>query len=115
MDAEGTNTFLEWGQNGSNYFIAIYPGFGFYAGVKDGGIDIFLHYRLNYARFNGAPISKITIRRHDGYEQLFVNEEQFFLLGPQERLDFISLSAMRGGQRVNNFEIQDFSLSRISQ
>jgi len=115
IDDPNVWTTLEWGAQGANYYITIFPGFGFIAGVRDAGIDIPLHYRLNYNVFNGRQIDHITIRRHEDIEQIFVNEEQFFLLDPQERLDFVTLSAVRGDQRIDAFDIQDFSVSRITQ
>ena len=114
IDRQGTITSLEWGAQGKNYFIEIYPDFGFYAGVKDGGKDIFLHYRNNYHLFNGKPIEKITVRSNNGYEQIFINEKQFFILDQQESLDFVSFSATRDDQFVNAFVINNFSVNRIN-
>ena len=114
IEDPGVWTTLEWGAQGANYYITVFPDFGFIIGVRDAGIDIPLHYRLNYEVFNGRLIDNITIRRHDDFEQIFINGEQFFLLDMQERLDFVTLSAVRGDQRVN-FDIEDFSVSRITE
>lgn len=113
IDRPGTVTQIDWGVQGANYFIAIYPGFGFYAGVKDEGADIFLHYQNNYDLFNGGPIEKITIRSHNGYEQIFLNDMQFFLLDKQERLDFINFSATEDDQILTNFVIDDLTINQI--
>ena len=112
-NTEGTITSFEWGVSGSNYFIEVYPGFGFYVGVKDGGQNNFLHYSNNINLFNGSEISKITIRNHDNFEQIFINEEQFFILDPQENLDFVTFDATRGGQRVDT-NIRSFRIEGIN-
>jgi len=113
LTEEGTITKFEWGVLGKNYFIQVFPGFGFYAGVRDEGVDIFLHYSNNITRFNGEVISNITIRRHDGYEQIFINGKQFFLLDTQDELEFIALDALRGDIRQNQFDIQNVVVRRI--
>ena len=115
IESPGIRITLEWGVQGANYYLTIIPGFGFFSGVRDAGLDFPLHYRANYNDFNGRPIEQITIRRHEGFEQIFVNGEQFFLLDVQEGLDFVSLSAVRRDQRLDNFKIEDFSVSRITR
>lgn len=115
LDQTNVWTTLEWGVQGAQYYMTIFPGFGFIVGVRDSGIDIPLHYRRNYNIFNGRPIENIVIRNHDGFEQIFVNEEQFFVLDGQENLDYITLSATLGDQRVNEFRVNEFTVSRITE
>jgi len=114
IDTRGIWTTLEWGASGANYYIQMIPDFGYYIGVKDGGVDNILHYRQDVDSANGRLIDKITIRQSEGFEQIFVNEEFVFHLDQQSRLDFVTLSALMGDQVVNTFNIQELTISSIN-
>jgi len=106
-------TRLEWGLRGENYFVYIIPDWGYYVGINAEGNDNFLYYSRNINFANDRPIDRITIRRDEGVEKVFVNEEFVFHLDQQQRLDYIQLNAMEGEQINNDLVIDKFVLSSI--
>ena len=114
-------TKLIWGNTTNHYYIEFFPetGFnlsGFFIGVHQDSQDNGLFYSTNTININGAPLSKITIRREGGFEKVFMNEEFIFHIDLQENpIGLVRMEATTPENTIDNtFEIQRFEARKIN-
>lgn len=109
IDDNSITTRLEWGALGENYYLEIFPGWGYTIGVNLEGLSNNLYYNNNINFVNDRKIDRITVRNHDGFDQIFINEEFIFHIDPS-KLDYVKMTAMDGSQINNDFSIESYSL-----
>ncbi len=114
-------TKLIWGNTTNHYYIEFFPetGFGtsgFFIGIHQGNKDNNLFFSTNTININGAPLSKITIRRAGGFEKIFMNEEFIFHIDLQEApLGLVRMEATTPQDALDTtFDIQRFEARKIN-
>ena len=103
--AGNSRTKLEWIGNDLSYFIEIIPTWGYYLGVTLEGIDNFLFYDKNLTLHNGKPIEKITIRNHETFEQIFINDIFIYHIDGLTGINRFRIEAKDGNQINTDFKI----------
>lgn len=111
--ANNNRTRFEWGTTNFHYYIYVINGWGYYIGVHEEQLDNNLYYSNNTTLVNNKPIEKITIRQHDGVEQIFINDLFIFHIDALPKLDYSRLEATDGGVFVNSFEVESFVFSEL--
>lgn len=114
-------TKLIWGNTTNHYYIEFFPetGFGisgFFIGVHQDSKDDNLFFSTNTININGAPLSKITIRREGGFEKVFMNEEFIFHIDLQANpLGLVRMEATTPDNTLDTaFDIQRFEARKIN-
>lgn len=100
-------TKLIWGTTTNHYYIDIFPetGFnvsGYFIGVYQDNRENGLFYSKNTINIAGEELNKITIRREDGFEKVFLNGEFVFHLDLQE--DPISIIKIEATKTDRTFD-----------
>jgi len=112
--APNLRTRFEWGTNTLHYYVYVINGWGYYIGVHEERIDNNLFYSNNTTLVNNKPIEKITIRQHDGVEQVFINDLFIFHLDALPEMDYSRLNATTAeGNFINDFEIASFEFNEL--
>ena len=110
------STILKWGNGILTYGIYMYPTSEIIIVVEEGpGIQGL--YRDRFGAFvDEKLINKITIRRHGGFEKIFMNEKFIFHLDQLEgSVRSVSFESLENGtnQFDNDFQIHSIQLSEL--
>jgi len=100
-----SRTRIEWSGSEVIYFLEIIPTWGYYLGVKLEGLDNYLFYDNNITLQNNKPIEKITIRNHQGLEQIFINDLFIYHFDGLTDINSYKIEAKDGNQINSNFNV----------
>ena len=78
----GQSTTLTWSTTIFNYSITFYSENLYTIDAVKDGVGLFLYRATNSSNINGREVDKITVRRHGGFEKIFLNDHFIFHLDP---------------------------------
>ena len=96
-------TTLTWATDQFRYSITFSAENLYFIEAEKDGSDLFLYRASNSANIGGREVGKITVRRHDEFEKIFLNDQFIFHLDP-----------MPGPLKSVRFESKEFQTNSLN-
>jgi len=110
------STTLTWSNSNFNYSITFYPENLYTVDAKVGSTEVYLFRPTNSSNINGREVDKITVRRHGGFEKIFLNDVFIFHIdpmpGPLQSIRFESLVFQTNALDLS-LDIQSLAVSQL--
>ena len=98
------STTLTWTTDQFKYTLTFYAENLYTVDAEKAGSGLFLYRAMNSANISGREVDKITVRQHEGFEKIFLNDQFIFhvdpMPGPLQSVRFESKEF-----QTNNFDL----------